>query len=100
MDIGHWASGDLRKISEETQLKELRTTNIILGHQLMPMACGEPSEKPHSKSAATPSTDYIAIPKGSRYRTASTTQQSLVDEILEHIDNEYPSFPHRLTDAN
>ena len=99
MDIGHWASGDLRKISEETQLKELYdqhypwTSTYAHGmwgavRETSFQVCGNPLHRLHRYPERQPLQDCL-------YDTAI-----LVDEILEHIDNEYPSFPHRLTDAN
>ena len=99
MDIGHWASGDLRKISEETQLKELYdqhypwTSTYAHGmwgavRETSFQVCGNPLHRLHRYPERQPLQDCL-------YDAAI-----LVDEILEHIDNEYPSFPHRLIDAN
>ena len=99
MDIGHWASGDLRKISEETRLKELYdqyyswTSTYAHGmwgaiRETSFQVCGNPLHRLHRYPERQPLQDCL-------YDAAT-----LVDEILEHIGNEYPSFPHRLIDAN
>ena len=99
IDIGHWASGDLRKISEETQLKESYDqyypwtsayTHGMWGaiRESSFQICGNPLHRLHRYPERQPLQDCL-------YDAAT-----LVDEILEHIDNEYPSFPHRLIYAN
>ena len=99
IDIGHWASGDLRKISEETQLKESYDqyypwtsayTHGMWGaiRESYFQICGNPLHRLHRYPERQPLQDCL-------YDAAT-----LVDEILEHIDNEYPSFPHRLIYAN
>ena len=99
IDIGHWASGDLRKISEETRLKELYdqyypwTSTYAHGmwgaiRETSFQVCGNPLHRLHRFPERQPLQDCL-------YDAAT-----LVDEILEHVDNEYPSFPHRLIDPN
>ena len=95
IDIGHWASGDLRKISEETQLKDLYDqyypwtsayTHGMWGaiRESSFQTCGNPLHRLHRYPERQPLKDclYDAV--------------TLADEILEHVDKEYPSFPHRL----
>ena len=93
--IGHWASGDLRKISEETQLKDLYDQyypwTSAYSHGMWGairessfQTCGNPLHRLHRYPERQPLKDclYDAV--------------TLADEILEHVDKEYPSFPHRL----
>ena len=99
IDIGHWASGDLRKISEETRLKELYdqyypwTSTYAHGmwgaiRETSFQVCGNPLHRLHRYPERQPL-------QGCLYDAAT-----LVDGVLEHIDDEYPSFPYRLIDAN
>ena len=95
IDIGHWASGDLRRISEETQLKDLYDqyypwtsayTHGMWGavRESSFQTCGNPLHRLHRYPERQPLNDclYDAV--------------TLVDDILEHLDEEYPSFPERL----
>lgn len=95
IDLGHWANGDLRRISEDTQLKDLYDqyypwtsayTHGMWGaiRESSFQTCGNPLHRLHRYPERYPLKDclYDAV--------------MLVDEILEHVDNEYPSFPHRL----
>ena len=95
IDLGHWASGDLRRISEETQLKDLYDqyypwasayTHGMWGaiRESSFQTCGNPLHRLHRYPERYPLKDCL-------YDTVM-----LVDEILDHVDNEYPSFPYRL----
>ena len=99
IDIGHWASGDLRRISEETQLKGMYDqyypwtsayTHGMWGaiRETSFQTCGNPLHRMHRYPERQPLEDclYDAV--------------ILVDEILEHVDKEYPFFPHRLLQTN
>ena len=95
IDIGHWASGDLRRISEETQLKDLYDQyypwTSAYSHGMWGairessfQTCGNPLHRLHRYPERQPLKDclYDAV--------------TLVDQILEHVDKECPPFPHRL----
>ncbi|MYC29665.1 MAG: hypothetical protein F4X65_06190 [Chloroflexi bacterium] len=95
IDIGHWASGDLRRISEESQLKDLYdqyypwTSTYTHGmwgaiRESSFQTCGNPLHRLHRYPERQPLNDclYDAV--------------TLVDEILGHVGKEYPSFSHRL----
>ena len=95
IDIGHWAKGDLRRISEEAQLKDLYDQyypwTSAYSHGMWGairessfQTCGNPLHRLHRYTERQPLKDclYDAV--------------TLLDEILEHVDEEYPSFPHRL----
>ena len=92
INIGHWASGDLRKISEETQLKDLYDqyypwtsshTHGMWGaiRESSFQTCGNPLHRLHR------------YPERYLLKDCLYDAVTLVDEILEHLDNEYPSFP-------
>ena len=95
IDIGNWANGDLRKMSEQVQLKDTYdqhypwTSTYAHGmwggiRESSYQTCGNPLHRLHRYPERQPLQDclYDAV--------------SLVDEIIEHIDNEYPSFAYRL----
>ena len=95
IDIGNWANGDLRKMSEQVQLKDTYdqhypwTSTYAHGmwgaiRESSYQTCGNPLHRLHRYPERQPLQDclYDAV--------------SLVDEIIEHIDNEYPSFTYRL----
>ena len=95
IDLGHWADGDLRNMSQNTQLKETYdqyypwTSAYSHGawgaiRETSFQTCGNPLHRLHRYPERQPLQDclYDAV--------------SLVDQILTHLDNEYPSFTHRL----
>ena len=99
IDIGNWANKDLRKLSEQAQLKDTYdqyypwTSAYSHGawgaiRETSFQKCGNPLHRMHRYPERQPLQDCL-------YDAAT-----LVDEILEHVDNEYPSFPHRLIDPN
>ena len=95
INIGHWANGDLRKISQEIELKNQYDqyypwtsayTHGMWGaiRETSFETCGNPLHRLHRYPERQPLEDclYDAV--------------ILVDGILEHVDHEYPSFPNRL----
>ena len=99
IDIGNWANKDLRKLSEQAQLKDTYdqyypwTSAYSHGawgaiRETSFQNCGNPLHRMHRYPERQPLQDCL-------YDAAT-----LVDEILEHIDKEYSSFPHRLIDTN
>ena len=95
IDLGNWANADLRKMSEQAQLKSTYdqyypwTSAYTHGawgaiRETSFQKCGNPLHRLHRYPERQPLQDclYDAV--------------KLVDEILGHLDNEYPSFPHRL----
>ena len=99
IDIGNWANKDLRKLSEQAHLKDTYdqyypwTSAYSHGtwgaiRETSFQTCGNPLHRLHRYPERQPLQDCL-------YDAAT-----LVDEILEHIDIEYPSFPDRLIDAN
>ncbi len=95
IDIGNWAKGDLRKLSEQVQQKDLYDqyypwtsayTHGMWGaiRESSFQICGNPLHRLHRYPERQPLQDCLF------------DAVSLVDEIIEHLDVEYPSFPHRL----
>ena len=95
INIGNWANGSLREISQEAQLKDTYdqyypwTSSYAHGmwgaiRESCFQICGNPLHRLHRYPERQPLHDclYDAV--------------SLVDEIIGHIDDEFPSFPHRL----
>ena len=99
IDIGNWANRDLRKLSDGAHLKDTYdqyypwTSAYSHGawgaiRESSFQMCGNPLHRMHRYPERQPLKDCL-------YDAAT-----LVDEILKHIDVEYPPFPHRLIDAN
>ena len=95
IDIGNWASGNLREISQEAQLKDTYdqyypwTSAYAHGmwgaiRESSFQICGNPLHRLHRYPERQPLQDCLH------------DAVSLVDEMIEHTDDEYPSFPHRL----
>ena len=99
IDVGNWANGDLRKISQQANMKDTYdqhypwTSTYAHGmwgaiRESSYHTCGNPLHRLHRYLEKQPLKDCL-------YNATS-----LVDEIIEHIDNEYPPFPHRLLKPN
>ena len=95
VDLGNWAGTNLRAVSEKVNLKEtydqFYTWTSAYSHgawgairETSFQTCGNPLHRLHRYPERQPLQDclYDAV--------------MLVDEILTHVDDEYPSFPHRL----
>ena len=95
IDIGNWTNSDLRKMSEQVQLKDIYdqhypwTSTYAHGmwgaiRESSYQTCGNPLHRLHRYPERQPLQDclYDAV--------------VLVDEIIRHVDNEFPTFSHRL----
>ena len=99
IDVGNWANGDLRKMSQQAQLKgtydEHYPWTSTYAHGMWGAiretsyhTCGNPLHRLHRYLENQPLQDCL-------YNATL-----LVDAILEHVDNQYPPFPHRLLKPN
>ena len=99
IEIGNWTNKDLRRLSEQAQLKDTYdlyypwTSAYSHGawgaiRESSFNTCGNPLHRLHRYPERQPLQDCLF------------DAVSLVDEIIEHIDIEYPPFPHRLIEAN
>ena len=97
--LGNWTQQDLRKLSEQVQLSETYdqyypwTSTYSHGmwgaiRKTSFQTCGNPLHRLHR------------YPERQSLEDCLFDAVSLVEEIIEHIDVEYPSFPHRLMEAN
>ena len=97
IDLGHWASLDLRKMAEESDTKEIYdkyyswTSSFIHGHwssirDATFRTCLNPLHRLHRIPRETTRTLEDAVPDAC----------VLVDLMLEHLDHAYPSFDKRV----
>ena len=99
IDIGNWANKDLRKLSENAQLKDTYDQYYPWTSAYSHGAWGAIRETSFQK-CGNPLHRMHRYPERQTLQDCLYDATTLVDEILEHVDNEYPSFPHRLIDPN
>ena len=95
IDLGNWAGSNLRKISEDANLKETYDHFYTWSSAYAHGAWGAIRESSF-QTCANPLHRLHRYPERQPLQDCLYDAVTLVDEILNHVDNEYPFFPHQL----
>ena len=95
IDLGNWAGSNLREISKDANLKETYDDFYTWSSAYVHAAWGAIRESSF-QTCANPLHRLHRYPERQPLQDCLYDAVTLVDDILNHVDSEYPFFPHRL----
>lgn len=98
ISLAQWSGLDLRKISEQTGLKELYDQHFPANSGFVHGTWGGVREAIF-QTCANPLHRLHRIPQSSVFKDTVESAAALIDDILQHVDDTYPTFAWRLLPA-
>ena len=95
IDLGNWAGSNLREISKDADLKETHDDFHTWSSAYAHAAWGAIRESSF-QTCANPLHRLHRYPERQPLQDCLYDAVTLVDDILNHVDSEYPFFPHLL----